>query len=442
MPISVLAPVLALLAPAVAADGAPVQVPFEKFELANGLDVVLIQDNDVPVVHVEVWYHVGSKDEVAGRTGFAHLYEHLMFQGSAHMNADYFQPLQRVGARVNGTTNNYRTNYFETLPSEHLPLALWLESDRMGWLLPVLDEAKLTNQQDVVRNERRQRVENPPFGDWYIRMFENLYPVGHPLHHPVIGAHEDLEAATLEDVKAFYQTWYVPNNATLCIAGDFDHAVAKAEVEKWFSEIPAGPQPKALEAMPVELAEEKVVRVEDDVPYSRVWLGWPSPELHAKGDAELDVLSSVLSDGKDSRLYRRLVIEKKIAKDVSASQWSMEVGSAYILDVTAAPGVSTDTLVAEVDAVLAELRESGPTADEVQVALTNWEASFVRRLGTVAAKAGTLCSYNVLEGDPGYLDEDLARYQAVTPAAVRQAVNDLLPAAGRVVLHYTPGEAK
>ena len=420
-----------------AEDGTTVSIPFERYELSNGLDVILSEDHSVPYVWVNIWYDVGSKDEEAGRTGFAHLFEHLMFQGSAGMDDDYFVPLQRIGAQINGTTSFDRTNYFEGVPAEYLPLALWMESDRMGWLLPALTEEKLQNQKDVVRNERRQRYENRPYGMVWVWLFENLYPEGHPYHVPTIGKHEDLEAATMADVQAFFQRWYAPNNASLSIVGDFDPAVAKALVEQSFGAIPRVEDPVHAEVAEVRLAEEVVVRKEDDVPHAKVWIAWTSPKLYGPGDAELDILSSVLSSGKDSRLYAALVRDQQIAKDVEAYQYSARIQGQYIIEATAAEGHTTDELVAAIDKVLAKVKAEGPTDREVTVAKTNAESSFYGSMRTISGKADRLNSYNTIVGDPGYIGQDLQRYLAPDAAAVQAVAKDWL-GAGRVVLHVTP----
>jgi len=412
------------------------EIPFEKYELENGLDVILAEDHSVPFVQVNIWYNVGSKDEVTGRTGFAHLFEHLMFQGSEHNDTEYFQLLEGIGGQVNGTTSFDRTNYFEGVPAEQLPLALWVESDRMGWLLPALSQEKLDNQKEVVRNERRQRVENTPYGEAWTWLFENLYPEGHPYHVPTIGRHEDIDAATLSDVTAFFEQWYVPNNASLVISGDFDPETAKDLVAKYFGEIPAGPQPSPVTEAPASLEEEVVIRKEDEVPDEKVWMAWLTPAVYADGDAELDVISYLLSDGKDSRLYRHLVRDLQIAKDVNAFQYSTQLQGQFLITATAAAGHTTDEIVAEVDKLLAELRAEGPTDEEVQVAKTNIEASFFNGLQSISAKADRLNSYNVTTGDPGFIGQDLARYRAITVESAGAAAALLGDA--RVVLHITP----
>ena len=429
---------LALTASAAdAPDTRTLAIPYEEYDLDNGLHVILSEDHSVPFVQVNLWYRVGAKDEVEGRSGFAHLFEHLMFQGSEHMDGEYFGPLQRIGARINGTTNMDRTNYFEGVPSEQLPLALWLEADRMGFLLPALTQEKLDNQKLVVRNERRQSYENRPYGMTWWWLFENLYPEGHPYHIPTIGKHEDIDAANLEDVKDFFKQWYVPNNASLSIAGDFEPAEAKALVEKYFGDIPSGPQPEPiLSVEPVVLTEETVIRKTDDVPHDKVWLAWHSPALYATGDAELDTLSSILTSGKDSRLYRALVEEQQIAQDVSAYQVSMLLGSFYVIEATAVEGQDPDALVTAIDEAVAGLKTEGVTDEEVSLAKTNWEASFYRRMLTISSKANQLNQYYVQTGDTGFIGKDLARFMDVSPEGVATALQGL--GSGRVVLHIGP----
>lgn len=423
------------------AQAAELSVPHELYTLDNGLTVILAPDRDLPVVQVNLWYYVGSRDETAGRTGFAHLFEHLMFQGSQHNNRDYFGPLQEVGARINGTTSLDRTNYFEGVPSQYLPLALWAEADRMGYLLPTLTPDKLQNQKDVVRNERRQRYENRPYGTSWITLLANTFPEGHPYHHPTIGNHEDIENATLEDVSAFFRAWYVPNNASLVVCGDFDTPQTKALIERYFGGLPAGAEPTPVAPAPVVPAAEKVIRQEEaGVPHQKVWLAWPSPGTFQPGDAELDLLASVLSDGKSSRLVRELVVEKRLAKDISATQLSFQHQSLFLIEATAAEGQSTDTLVAAIDGLLATVRTEGPTASELDVARVNYEVNFWNSLSTVSGKADRMQSYYALQGDPDWFAEDLARYTQATPDSVRQAAAQTL-GEGRVVLHIVPPAA-
>mgnify|MGYP002880261976 CR=1 FL=1 len=418
-------------------DTPAIHIPFEEYDLDNGLHVILSEDHSVPFVQVNIWYRVGAKDEVEGRSGFAHLFEHLMFQGSANMDGEYFEPLQRIGARINGTTNMDRTNYFEGVPSEQLPLALWLESDRMGFLLPALTQEKLDNQKLVVRNERRQSYENRPYGMTWWWLFENMYPPGHPYHIPTIGKHEDIDAANLEDVKDFFKQWYVPNNASLSVTGDFEPSEAKALIEKYFGDLPRGPQPEpVLNVDPVVLTEEKVIRKTDDVPHHKVWIAWHSPALYQPGDAELDTLSNALSAGKESRLYRKLVEENQLAQDVSAYQVSFLLSSFYVVEATAAEGQSPDSVVAAIDEVMATVKENGITDEELALAKTTWEASFFRGMQTISRKGNQLNQYYIHTGETDYIAKDLARFMNVTTEGVHQAAKKL--GKGRLVLHIGP----
>jgi zinc protease len=421
-------------------SAATLSIPHERYTLPNGLEVILAPDHSVPFAWVNVWYHVGSKDEAPGRSGFAHLFEHLMFQGSEHYNSDFFGPLQKIGAVINGTTNLDRTNYFEGVPSEHLPLALAMESDRMGWLLPALDQGKLDNQKSVVRNERRQRYDNVPYGHAWLAILDNVFPEGHPYHIATIGRHEEIEAATLDDVKAFFAKWYVPNNASLVVAGDFEPKAAKRLVARYFGDLPSGAEPeRAAPPAPVTFDAERVIVKEDaNAPFERVYVVWPSPAAYSPGDAELDLASDALSDGKDSRLYKRLVHEKQIAQDVSAGQQSLALQSMYMITATVAPGHTGDEVLAEIDAVLAEVRAQGFTDEEVSTAKTGFEVGFYGMLSTVQGKADVLNSYWVTRGDPDWVAEDLARYTGATAQAVSDAVRAHLPVGKRLVLRVQP----
>jgi zinc protease len=425
-----------LLLTATALAQSELSIPYEMHTLENGLTVILAEDHSVPVVQVNVWYHVGSKDEVEGRTGFAHLFEHLMFQGSENNNEDYFTLLQEVGGSVNGTTNMDRTNYFEGVPAAYLPLALWAEADRMGFL--ILDEDALANQQDVVRNERRQRVENPPYGDVWMTLLAEVFPSNHPYHHPTIGSHEDLEAATMEDVQGFYDTWYTPNNAVVVIAGDFDPEQALELVEDYFGELEPGPETTPTVIPAFELAEDKVIRKEDEnAPTPKLWIAWHSPALYAPGDAELDLFSSYFAQGKESPLYGGLVLEQQIAVEASAYQASFGEDSMYVIEATPVPGVTTDQLVEAIDEILAGVLAEGVPADALAIGQTQYEVSFLHGLETVAAKANKLNSYYYFTGEPDYLQKDLDRYLDATPDTVLEAAQTTL-GGHRVVLHVAP----
>jgi zinc protease len=407
------------------------------YTLDNGLRVILAEDHSVPFVWTDVWYEVGSKDEKPGRTGFAHLFEHLMFQGSERYNDDYFKPLQRVGGTINGNTTVDRTNYFEGVPSHHLPLALFMESDRMARLLPVLDQKKLDNQREVVRNERRQNYENRPYGESWPLILENIFPVGHPYHTATIGKHEDLEAATLADVKDFFQTWYVPNNAILVVAGDFQADEARRLIQENFGGIPRGTLPERVTPEPVRLTAEKKVKATDRVPVDRVWIVWPSPKVLAPGDAELDLLANLLTGGLDAPLTRALVHEKRIAQSISAQQSSMRHQSVFVISATAAEGHTGEELVAEIDRVLAEVQKKGIAEADLAVGRTAYEVNFWSSLQTISGKASSLASYAGLTGDPGYATTDLQRYTLATTESVQSAMkNTLVP--GRLVLTIGP----
>ncbi|MCI0596778.1 MAG: insulinase family protein, partial [candidate division Zixibacteria bacterium] len=389
------------------------EVKHEKYVLPNGLQVILHEDHTVPIVSVNVWYHVGSKNEKVRRTGFAHLFEHMMFQGSEHQPGEFFAPLEKVGGSANGSTNEDRTNYWENVPSNYLELALWLEADRMGFLLPAMDLKKLDNQRDVVKNERRQGYENEPYGKIEALMPELLYPAGHPYSWPVIGSHEDLTAASLEDVKDFFRTYYTPSNASLCISGDFQPAAAKALVQKYFGSIPPGPAVERLKDWPVSFDGEKRVTVPDRVSLSRLYYVWHTPPFYAPGDAELDLLANILSSGKTSRLYKSLVYDKQIAQDVSAYQASRQMGSEFRIMVTAKEGVGLDEIQRAVDEELEKIRSKGVSSQELAQAQNNWEAIFVRQLqnvGGFGGRADLLNQYNFFLGDPDKLHWDMNRY--------------------------------
>ncbi len=411
----------------------------EQYELDNGLTVILNRDPRLPVVAVEVRYLVGSGHEREGRSGFAHLFEHLMFQGSKHHDKEYFGPFEPIGGSVNGTTNQDRTNYYERVPRNYLELALWMESDRMQHLLPALDQSKLDNQRDVVKNERRQRYENEPYGMSWIYLSEALFPKGHPYHNSVIGSHEDLSAATLDDVRAFFNEYYAPANAVLTISGDFDEAQTKALIETYFGAIPAGKRASAPAAPKVERGAPVHVTKTDNVKLPRVYLAWNTPALYAEGDAELDLLSSILTDGKTSRLYEPLVYDKKVAKTVNAYQVSLGLGSFFVVDATAAPGVSVETLSKELDRVLKAALATPPTADELERALNKYKKSYYSRLQGVLERAQLLSVYYQFTGRADYLAQDLGRYLRATPTKVQQAGTRFL-GANRVRLDIVPGD--
>ena len=415
-------------------------IPFVHQKLANGLDVIVHEDHDCPIVAVNVWYHVGSKNEQPGHTGFAHLFEHLMFEGSQHHDSGYFRPLQEIGGVLNGSTNADRTNYWEVVPSNALDLALWMESDRMGYLLPALTDAKFENQRNVVLNERRQNYENRPYGFAGMSLVAALYPPEHPYHWMTIGAAEDLKAARLDDVRAFFQTYYRPRNASLALAGDIDAERAIALATEYFGGLDAGPEPPPVEARYSPLTGETRLVLEDRIELPRIYLAWHSPALFAEDDAELDLVSEVLAGGKTSRLYRSLVYEQRIATEVAASQGSRELGSFFQIVATAAPGRTLAELEAAVARELTRLRTEGPSAAELERCLAQAEAHFLHRLQTVGGfggKSDQLNAYNVYLGTPGYFDEDLARYRRADAAGLVRAATRWL-GDGRVALSVVP----
>jgi zinc protease len=410
-----------------------------QFTLPNGLRVVLHEDHSVPLVSVNVWYHVGSAREQPGRTGFAHLFEHIMFEGSQHVEEGEFDLLlESHGGENNGSTNTDRTNYYITVPSNALDLALFLESDRMGFLLPSLTPDVVDGQRDVVKNERRERIENEPYGMAYITLDEMLFPEGHPYRWPTIGYMDDLTAASYDDVVEFYRNYYGPGNATLVVAGDIETAAARSLVEKWFSDVSPGSFVAPLSAPQAYLSEVRSRTIEDRVQLPRLYLAWLTPPVLRPGDAELDVAATVLAGGKNSRLYKRLVYEQQAAQDVSAFQASAGLVSTFYIVVTARPGQRLEALKQVVDEELERLRETPPDSREVERALNGVEAGFYARMEQVAGKADQLNGYLMNAGNPDYFAEDLARYHALTATDVRAAVRQHLRPDRRVELSVVP----
>jgi zinc protease len=417
---------------------ATLTVPYTEFTLPNGLHVILHQDKTIPVAAVNVWYHVGSGREKPGRTGFAHLFEHVMFEGSEHVKEGEFDGwLEAAGGTNNGSTSEDRTNYITDVPSNALELALFLEADRMGFLLPTLTQQKLDGQRDVVKNEKRQRVDNQPYGQAFIELGSMMYPKGHPYSWPVIGSMDDLSAASLADVVDFFKTYYAPNNASLVVAGDIDIAATRALVEKWFGGIPRGPDVAPLVPAPAALTETVRKTITDKVQLPRVYLAWHTPAGYAPGDATMDLVANLLTGGKNSRLYRRLVYEMQIAQDVNAAQMSRALGGMFLVVATARPGQSLEAIQAVIDEEIEKLKQAPPEPREMARALNQIEASFFRnmeRTGSFGGKADLLNSYYVATGMPDYFEEDLARYRAVSPTDVQSAVSRYLPRDRRVEL--------
>jgi zinc protease len=428
-----------MLALSMEATASAPKLPVEQYQLDNGLTVLLSEDHALPVVSIELLYLVGSGHERAGRTGFAHLFEHLMFQGSEHYDHEYFKPYEPIGGQVNGTTSRDRTNFFEVVPSNYLATPLWMESDRMQSLLPTLTQEKLDNQREVVKNERRQRNENAPYGMAQVYLGELLYPPGHPYRHTPIGSHEDLSAATLEDVKAFFQQYYVPANAALALVGDFQSADAKRLIQSYFGPIPAGARASRPTAPVPPPHTEHWVKT-DDVPLPRIYLAWHTPALFAPGDAELDLLSNVLTAGKTSRLYYPLVYDKKIAKDINAYQASQQLSSYYVIEATAAPGQSVEALYTALVQALDKGIESAPSPAELERAISAYKKQFYGRIEAVQSRASTLTGYYQHTGHGDYLGEDLARYVEATPEKVHEAGRRYLDLAAAVRLDIVPGK--
>ena len=417
-----------------------IELPYTKRSLANGLDVIVHEARHVPIVAVNLWYHVGSKNERPGRTGFAHLFEHLMFEGSEHHNTGFFTPLQQAGALLNGSTNTDRTNYWEVVPTGALELALWMESDRMGYLLPALTRERFETQRDVVLNERRQNYENRPYGLALMALTSALYPPDHPYHWPTIGAADDIRAMQFEDVQAFFRTYYHPANASLALAGDVDTAQALELADKYFGEIPGGQPPQPVDAS-ASLTREIRLVLEDRVELPRIYMAWHSPAMFSAGDAEADLLADLLANGKTSRLYRTLVYDKRVALDVSAFQHSRELGSFFLLASTAAPGRSPTEIAAIIDKEIQEIGDEGPMSDEMERGMAQAEAHFLYRLQTVGGfggKSDQLNTYNVFRGEPDFFAADLARYRDATRESVRAAVREYLAFDRRVLLSVVP----
>ncbi len=414
-------------------------IPFSKEVLPNGLNVIVHEDHQTPLVAVSVWYHVGSKNERPGLTGFAHLFEHLMFEGSAHQPLGYFEPLQQAGAAVNGSTSADRTNYWEVVPKDAAELAVWMEADRMGWLLPALTDVRLDTQRDVVLNERRQNYENRPYGLAQFALFQALFPPTHPYRWPTIGDPSDLRAARLDDVHDFFRRFYHPANASLAIAGDIGTAQAFRLAEASFGEIPRGPAVDPVVVPSPGAAGTRIV-LEDRVELPRVYLAWPSAALFTPGDAALDLLGDVLGNGRSSRLYRRLIHDQRIAADVAAGQGSRELCSIFQVVATAAPGKTLDEIHAIVADEIRRFATDGPTDDELDRGRRQAEAAFVYRLQTLGGfggRADQLNAYNVYVGRPDYFEADLQRYLAITADDLAAAARRLRPE-DAVVLSVVP----
>ena len=432
-------PIVAL---ALAGTAAPlaaqdVSIPHESFQLDNGLTFLVNEDPSIPVVAVDVWYHVGSGYEDVGRTGFAHLFEHVMFEGSANVpEGDFDNLLEAAGAVNNGSTNTDRTNYYEILPSNALELALWLEADRMGGLLETMDAGKLDIQRDVVKNERRQSYENRPYGMLFPTAVEALYPAGHPYSWPTIGSMEDLSAASYEDVVEFYN--YAPNNAVVAISGDVRTDEVKAIAERFFGWIARGEEVERPAPRTPGLETTRYITLEDRVTLPRVTLIWRTPRAFSEDDAALQALAEILTSGKNSRLYRRLVYEEQVAQDVSAFNWTKLLASDFFVTVTGRAGVDLSALELAVREEISRLDSEGPTDAELQRVVNGIETDFVAGLETAIGRAEQMNYYFYYTGDADYAGEDLAAYRALTPEAVRAAAAAYLDGPNRIVISIVP----
>ena len=422
-----------------------ISIPIERHTLGNGLRVVLSPDRTVPVVAVNLWYGVGSRNETPGRTGFAHLFEHMMFQGSAHVPKNkHFELIEGVGGTLNATTWFDRTNYFDTVPSHELELALWLESDRMGWMLPAMTQEKLDNQRDVVKNEKLQRYDNQPYGDWSERLQAMVYPKDHPYRHTVIGSMADIDAATLDDVSSFFETFYVPSNAVLTVAGDVDPADALRLVDRYFGEIRSGGPKPPLPGNP-ELPAKIGTTVRDhvvaDVPLPRLIVGFRAPPYSSDDFAVAEVTRALLGMGRASRLYRHLVREERVAKSVVSYVYPLLTGaSLFLLWATGYPGSDLQAMEGALDRELADLE--GAEQSEVERAIALTETDLVRALERVAGRADLLSMFELYFGEPGRIDTELDRLRSVTVDQVRAFAAERLSADNRAVLTYEPKEPR
>ena len=422
-------------------QAAAVSIPFTKATLANGLTVILHEDHTLPMVAVNTLVKVGSRFEEPGRTGFAHLFEHLMFMGTSRVPTKMFDSwMEAEGGSNNAWTSEDRTDYYDVGPRHALPLLLWLEADRFSSLGKEMSQAKLDAQRDVVRNERRQTSENRPYGKVELRLPELLYPKGHPYHHPVIGSHEDLQAATVDDVKGFFARWYVPSNMSLVVAGDIDPVKTRAEVERLFGWMPTAAVPKVEAPAAPRLGGVVRETMADNVKLPKIIMAWHSPPHFAPGDAEMDLAAAILSDGKASRLYKALVYDQPLAQEIHAQNQSQDLSSVFTIQAIGQPGVSLDKLEAAIDAEVAKLAAAEPSGEELRRAQNQFETGFVSRLQSVGERAQLLNTYQMAVGDPGYAEKDLARYRAATAPQIQAYVKRVLDPGARVIMRVVPRE--
>jgi len=413
---------------------------YEKFKLDNGLDVVLYQNNSLPIVAVNIWYKTGSANEKEGKTGFAHLFEHMMFQGSENVAKEmHFRYIQEAGGNLNGSTSIDRTNYYETVPSNHLEMALWLESDRMGFFIPSLTQEKLDNQKDVVMNERRQRYDNQPYGLAWENLFSNLFPEDHPYHWPTIGWMKDIEKFELEDVKKFFTTYYAPNNASLVVGGDIEIEKARELVKKYFNDIPGNVEIPQIACSKPALKKTKKIVVKDNIQLPRIYLAWHSDSLFSGNDACMDMLSEILTSSKNSRLHKLLVFDKQIAQDVSSFQYSAKLNGSFIITATARQGISLDDIKNNVFEVINDIAVNGVTEHELQRAKNGIKSTFIYSLQNLDKLVNQINYYNTFLDEPNYFAKDLSRYEKTKTADIQHAANKYLTKK-YVELHYIPKE--
>jgi zinc protease len=414
-------------------------IAFERHRLDNGLTVILHPDSTLPLVAVNLWYHVGSKNERPGQTGFAHLFEHMSFQGSENVGTnEHFRLMQQVGGVANGSTWFDRTNYYETVPTPALDLALWLEADRMGFLLPAVNQQNLDTQRQVVLNERRQRMDNKPYGRSGELLHNLLYPEGHPYRWPVIGYAEDIEAASLEDVRQFFSTYYVPNNAVLTLAGDFSAAEGLASVERFFGDIPAGPPVPPVAGPAVDFEDERRLTHEDDVRLPRVSLGFRVPAYGQHLWYTADLTAELLTGGKSSRLYRELVYDRQIAQDVTAYVNPFELVATFGILSTARPGVDVAAVEEALTRALERLATEPPSADELEGARNRVLVQFFGNLQKLDTRADLLSQFTTYFDDPAGTEREAERYLGVTAGDVADLAREYLSERGRAVLHIVP----
>ncbi len=419
-----------------------ITVPYAQFTLPNGLHVILHEDHRLPMVTVSLVFRVGSANERPGQADLAHLFEHLSYEGSAHVpEGEADRTIEGVGGNANASTWNDDTRYWVTVPSNALELALFFESDRIGYLLDAMTPEFIDRQRDVVKNEFRESYQNAPYGMASLVLNEMLYPEGHPYHHKASGYLEDLTRLSTDDVKAFFQKYYGPNNASMTISGDIEPSETKRLVEKWFSDVRRGPDVQPLVAAPPTLSEVKRQTIRDQVQLPRLYLAWPSPPLFRPGDAALDLVGEVLAGGKNSRLYRRLVYDTRIAQSVRASQGSSALASSFVVVATAAPGHTVEELQRAIDEEMDKLRQTAPSQRELDRAVNGIEAAYYFSLERSSGIAEQLNQYYNQTGDPDYFAEDLARYRSASPSDIQAAVEYFLPANARVELIVLPEEA-